>query len=341
MSTTRRRFLGHSTAAFGATLFSRGVVRAQSPGDRPTDAPIDPPIETLRIVIGFAAGGSGDLLARSVAEALRGTHARTTLVDNRIGAGGQLALLSLKTAPADGSTLLLTPSSMLTLFPHTYKQLQYDPLRDVAPVSLACTFDLAFAIGPQVDASVRTLAEFIAWARAHPDLANFGSPATGSSTHFVGEMLARAGNVPLRHVPYRGSRPAIVDLMGGQIAAVCTPLGDMLPHLQAGPIRLLGVCGTRRSRFVPEVPTFVEQGLKDIVADGWYAFYLPGGAGPQVVQRANAALRTALDDAQVVAMLSRMGFDPAGSSPAELAALQRRDSERWGAVVKALGFTAV
>ena len=339
MDTTRRQFLGHAGAALGAAWFARGVARAGPPGDKPV--PIDPPIETLRIVIGFAAGGSGDLLARSVAESLHGTHARTALVDNRIGAGGQLALLSMKTAPADGSTLLLTPSSMLTLFPHTYRQLPYDPLRDVAPVSLACTFDLAFAVGPQVDASVQTLWDFIAWARAHPELANFGSPATGSSTHFVGEMLARAGNLPLRHVPYRGSRPAIVDLMGGQVAAVCTPLGDMLPHLQAGPIRLLSVCGPRRSRFVPEVPTFVEQGLKDIVADGWYAFYLPGGAGPQVVQRANAALRGALDDAQVVAMLARMGFDPAGSSAAELAALQRRDTERWGAVVKALGFAAV
>ena len=335
--TTRRQFIGHASAALGAAALLSPVARAEPP----VDAPINPPIDTLRILIGFAAGGSGDLLARSVAESLRGTHARTTLVDNRIGAGGQLALLSLKNAPADGSTLLLTPSSMLTLFPHTYKQLPYDPLRDVAPVSLACTFDLAFAVGPLVDASVQTLADFLVWSREHPDAANFGSPATGSSTHFVGEMLARAGNVPLRHVPYRGSRPAIVDLMGGQIAAVCAPLGDMLPLLQAGPIRLLAVCGTRRSRFVPQVPTFVEQGFKDIVADGWYAFYLPGGASAQVVQRANTALRAALDDAQVVAELARLGFDPVGSSAAELAALQRRDSARWGAVVKALGFSAV
>ena len=332
-TTTRRQFIGHASAALGAAALLGRVARAEPP--------VEPPIDTLRILIGFAAGGSGDLLARSVAESLRGTHARTTLVDNRIGAGGQLALLSLKNAPADGSTLLLTPSSMLTLFPHTYKQLPYDPLRDVAPVSLACTFDLAFAVGPLVDASVQTLADFLTWSREHPVAANFGSPATGSSTHFVGEMLARAGDVPLRHVPYRGSRPAIVDLMGGQIAAACAPLGDMLPLLQAGPIRLLAVCGTRRSRFVPQVPTFVEQGFKDIVADGWYAFYLPGGAGVQAVQRANAALRAALDDAQVVAELARLGFDPAGSSAAELAALQRRDTARWGAVVKALGFSAV
>lgn len=328
--TTRRRFIGQAGAALGAAAWlACRTARAE------------PPIDTLRIVVGFAAGGSGDLLARSVAESLRGTHARTALVDNRIGAGGQLAVLSLKSAPADGSTLLLTPSSMLTLFPHTYRQLPYDPLRDLAPVSLACTFDLAFAIGPLIDASVRTLADFIAWSRQHPGAANFGSPATGSSTHFVGEMLARAGQVPLGHVPYRGSRPAIVDLMAGQVAAVCTPLGDLLPLLPTGSIRLLGVCGARRSRFVPQVPTFVEQGLKDIVADGWYAFYLPGGAGPQAVQRANAALRAALDDAQVVSELARMGFDPAGSSAAELAALQQRDSARWSAIVKALGFAAV
>lgn len=334
MCTTRRRFIGHAGAAFGAAAWlTCGTAR--------TEPSHDAPIPALRIIVGFAAGGSGDLLARSVAESLRGTHASTTLVDNRIGAGGQLALLALKSAPADGSTLLLTPSSMLTLYPHTYKQLQYDPLHDVTPVSLACVFDLAFAIGPQVDASVQTLADFLVWSQEHPGIANFGSPATGSSTHFVGEMLARAGKAPLRHVPYRGSRPAIVDLMGGQIAAVCTPLGDMLPLLPAGTIRLLGVCGTRRSRFVPQVPTFVEQGLENIVADGWYGFYLPGGAGSPVVQRANAALRAALDDAHVVADLARMGFDPAASSAAELAALQRRDTARWGEVVKSLGFSAV
>jgi len=330
MNTMRRRFLRHSAAALAcAGLVGPRIARAQVP------------IDTLRIVVGFAAGGTADLLARSVAEALRGSHARTTLVDNKPGAGGQLAILAVRGAPADGSTLLLTPSSMLTIFPHTYKQLQYDPVKDVVPVSLASVFDLAFAVGPLVDASVGTLQEFLAWARAHPESAGYGSPAAGSSPHFVGEMLSRAGSANLRHVPYRGSQLAVLDLSSGQVAAVSAPLGDLLPHLPAGRIRLLAVCGTRRSRFAPQVPTFVEQGLKDIVADGWFGFYLPGAASPETAQRANAALRAALAKPSMVDEFAQMGLEVSGSSPAELAGLQRRDSERWAGVVKAVGFTAI
>lgn len=327
---TRRRFLCHGAAAFALPgLLAGRFARAETL------------LETLRIMIGFTAGGSADILARRVAQALRGGYARTVLVDNRAGAGGQLAVLAAKAAPADGATLLLTPSSMLTLFPHTYRQLQYDPLKDVAPVSLACTFELVLVIGPMVDASVTTLADFLAWARAHPEAASFGSPAAGSSSHFVGAMLSRAEGIELNHVPYRGMQPAIFDLTGGQLAAACGPIGDVLPHVAGGHLRLLAVSGARRSRFLPNVPTFVEHGYKDIIADGWFAFYLPAGASRAVAQRANAALRGALAREDIVQELAQMGFEAASSSEAELDALQRRDSERWSRIVKAIGFSAL
>jgi len=322
----RRALLGGAAAA---CAWLAGAARAA-----------DAPLKTLRIVVGFPAGGSTDVVARHVAQALHGELAETTLVENRSGASGQVAILALKTAPADGSMLLLTPSSMLTLFPHTYPQLGYDPVRDLLPVSLACRFDLGFAVGPLVDPQVGTLAEFVAWARAHPESATFGSPAAGSSSHFVGAMLGRSGQVALRHVPYRGAQPSIVDLVGGRLAATCTPLGDLLPMAEARRLRLLAVSGAARSRFVPEVPTFVELGLAEIVADGWLAFYLPSGAGPGAARRLNAALRTALARPELVQALAAIGLEAAASSEAELAALQRRDTERWAAMAKEFGFRA-
>lgn len=153
-------------------------------------------------------------------------------------------------------------------------------------------------------------------------------------------MLARAGQVSMRHLPYRGTQPAILDLTGGQIASVSGPIGDFLPHLAGGRVRLLGVSGAKRSRFAPQTPTFAEQGLKDVVTDEWFAFYMPAGTPPDIVQRANAALRTALAKPEVIDGLSAMGLEAKSSSQAELLDTQRRDTERWGPIVKAVGFTA-
>ena len=208
------------------------------------------------------------------------------------------------------------------------------------PVSLACTFEFGFTVGPLVPATVKTVPEFLAWAKAHPENASYGSPAAGSTPHFTGELLSRAGGANMRHVAYRGTQPAILDLIGGQIPAVSGPIGDFLPHLPAGKIRVIGVSGPTRSRFVPNVPTFVEQGYKDIVTDEWFAFYLPSGASAEIAQKMNAALRTALAKPEVIEGLSTMGLEAKSSTQAELAEKQRRDTERWGPIVKAVGFTA-
>lgn len=329
MQTNRRDFLQHSAAALSIPgLMGAGLAHAQSS------------VEVLKIITGFAAGGTSDTVCRRVADGLRGLYARTAMVENRTGAGGQIAITSVKASPADGTVMLQTPASMLTIYPHIYKKLQYDPFKDLVPVSMACTFEFALAVGPAVPASITSVPEFLAWVKANPANANFGSPAAGSTPHFTAEMLARAGQVSMRHLPYRGTQPAILDLTGGQIASVSGPIGDFLPHLAGGRVRLLGVSGAKRSRFAPQTPTFAEQGLKDVVTDEWFAFYMPAGTPSETVQRANAALRTALAKPEVIDGLSAMGLEAKSSSQAELLDMQRRDTERWGPIVKAVGFTA-
>lgn len=297
-------------------------------------------IESTRILAGFAAGGTVDTLARRVATQLSSGYAKAAVVDNRTGAGGQIAILALKASAPDGATLLATPMSMLGIYPHTYRKLQYDPVADLTPVSLGVVFDMGFAVGPQVPASVKTVPEFLEWCKAHPGDANFGSPAPGSVPHFVGELIGRAGKVNLQHIGFRGSQPAILDMIGGQIAAVSAPVGEFLPHLSGGKVRLLATSGASRNKFVPGTSTLVEQGLKDLVFGEWFGFYLPGKAPADVVSKANAALHTALANKEVIEGLAAMGLEARSSSPAELAAMLKADTAKWGPIVKAIGFTA-
>jgi tripartite-type tricarboxylate transporter receptor subunit TctC len=152
---------------------------------------------------------------------------------------------------------------MLTIYPHIYKKLSYDPATDLSPVSIACVFDFGFAVGPAVPESVKNINDFMAWAKANPAQANFGSPAAGSTPHFVGALLGRHAGVEIKHVAYRGTQPAMLDLLGGQIAAVSGPIGDITQHLPTGKVRILATSGAKRNRFAPNVPTYAEQGRKE------------------------------------------------------------------------------
>jgi tripartite-type tricarboxylate transporter receptor subunit TctC len=296
--------------------------------------------ETARIFVGFAAGGTVDVTARRTADKLRESYAKSVVVDNRTGAGGQIALTALKGAPADGLTFGLTPMSMLGIYPHTYKKLPYDPVADFTPVSQAVRFDFGFAVGPLVPASVRNLGEFVAWCKGNPKEANYGSPAAGSVPHFVAELFGRAAGFDFKHVPYRGTQPAIVDLMGGQIAAVSGPVGEFLQHLPTGKVRLLATSGAARNKFAPSVPTYAEQGFKDIVFDEWFGHFLPAKVAPETVHKLAASLRTALTSPDVIEGLAQMGLEAKPSTPAELAATLKKDSERWAPLIKTIGFTA-
>ena len=296
--------------------------------------------ENARIVTGFTPGGTSDTICRRVAERMKPGYAKTVVVENRSGAGGQIAIQYMKTVPADGSTILQTPMSMLGIYPHIYKKLAYDPVADLTPVSLGAVFDFGFAVGPAVPPSVKNIADFLAWCKANPTQANYGSPAAGSVPHFIGVLIGRAGGVDLKHIPYRGTQPAILEMMGGQLPAVSGPIGEFTQHVASGRCRVIAATGAQRSRFAPDVATLAEQGHKDLVFSEWFGFYLPARAEPDVVQRANLALRAALAASDVVDGLAVMGLEAKSSSPAELAAMLKADTERWGPIVKSIGFTA-
>ncbi|WP_432728953.1 Bug family tripartite tricarboxylate transporter substrate binding protein [Variovorax sp. W6] len=329
MSFTRRQILQTTSAsALMATLGQNVFAQATTN------------IETATIVTGFAAGGTSDTTCRRLATKLGGDYAKTVVVENRTGAGGQIAVGYVKGRPADGSTILQTPTSILTIYPHIYKKLPYDPMTDITPVSLACIFDFGFAVGPAVPASVKTVPEFLAWAKANPAGANYGSPAAGSTPHFIGALLGKKGDVELKHAAYRGTQPAMLDLLGGNISAVSGPIGDITQHLPTGKVRILGVSGAKRSRFAPEVPTFGEQGLKDMAHSEWFAFFLPAKASPELVAKLNAAMKSALAQKDVIDGLGTFGLEAMSSTPAELTELLKKDTAKWAPIVKEVGFTA-
>jgi tripartite-type tricarboxylate transporter receptor subunit TctC len=262
------------------------------------------------------------------------------IVDNKPGAGGRIALDTLKSSPADGSVLALSPFSATAIYPHVYKKLSYDPVADFVPVSIAAVMHHGLAVGPVVPASVTDVKGFIAWAKANPDKANYGSPAAGSTPHFLGALLGLSQNVDLKHIPYRGSVPGITDVVGGQIAAMFTPAGDFLPNHRAGKLRLLATSGAARLPFAQDVATFAEQGFGDLTTEEWFGFYAPARTPAAAVASANAAINAGLRDKALIDGLAVVGLLARGSTPDEMARSQRAEFERWGPLVKRIGFTA-
>jgi tripartite-type tricarboxylate transporter receptor subunit TctC len=324
----RRQFM-QSAAAFGALSALPLALRAQG-------------FEAPKIINGFPAGGTADATSRRVAERLGGTaYAKTpAVVENKPGAGGRIACEVVKGANPDGSTLLLTPYSCTAIYPHIYTRLPYDPVKDFAPVSIAAIMTHALTVGPMVPASIKTLKDFLAWCKENPGKASYGSPAAGSTPHFIAALLGLNSGVDLRHVPYRGSLPAIADLVGGNLAAASTPTGDALANHRAGKVRILATSGAQRTPFTPDVPTFAEQGFGELTTEEWFGFYAPARTPASVIANANAAINAALKEKTVIDSLGVMGLVARGSTPAEMAKSQHDENTRWGPLVKKIGFTA-
>ncbi len=327
-SPTRRRLLH---AAVGGALAGGLSLRAQAQG-----------VEQVKILYGFPPGSAGDTVARRVAEKLAGSAytKAAAVVENKPGAGGRIALDLAKIAPADGATLVLTPFSCTSIYPHIYSKLSYDPVRDFAAVSIGAIMHHGLAVGPMVPASVRTVREFIAWAKANPAQASYGSPAAGSTPHFIGSLLGMNTGTELKHVPYRGSVPGITDVVGGQLAAMVTPSGDFIPNHKAGKLRLIATSGAARSPFTPDVATFAEQGFPELTTEEWFGFYAPARTPAPMIAAANAAINAALKERSVIDSLAVVGLQAFGSTPEEMARSQRAEFERWGPLVKRIGFTA-
>ena len=320
---TRRRFIA-ATAAGVASIPRRA--QSQVVG------------KLTRVIVGFAPGGSSDVVARLMVDQMKG-YASTIVIDNRPGAGGRIALEIAKAGAADGSVMVLSPASMIVLYPHLYKPLGYDPERDFIAVSTICAFPFVVSIGPMVPREVRTLDDFIRWCKANPKLASYGTSGAGSMLHFAGMMLARAANFEFTHVPYKGASPALQDLLGGQVAATVGVLGIALPHIQSGNLRALATSGTARTAFLPDVPTLKEAGYPGLEITEWQGMLVPAKTPPAIVDGLNRSVRAALETNEVKAGLSKLSFEIGGTSPAEFARLVKADIARWAPIVKESGFT--
>jgi tripartite-type tricarboxylate transporter receptor subunit TctC len=323
---TRRQFV-HAAGAGGAAVAfplpaSAQVVR-----------------KLTRLLIGYPPGGSTDVIARLLVDQMKG-YAPTIIIDNRPGTGGRLALEALKAAPPDGSVMILTPATTIAVYPHIYKPIGYDALADFIAVAAVASFSSVLSVGPMVPAAVQTLPDFIAWCRANPTRATYGTTGAGSVLHFAGMMLARKANFEFTHVPYKGAGPVLQDLLGGQIASAVNVLSSALPHIRAGVLRPLATSGAARSVFLPDTPTFAEAGYPGIVIAEWQGIFVPAKTPPAIVAALNRSIRDALATNVVRSGLTSQSFEVGDLSPEEFTARVRADYARWGAIAKDTGFTA-
>lgn len=292
--------------------------------------------DAVRVMVGFPPGGSLDTVARVVADKMKDELKRPLVIDNKPGAGGRLAADLLKSAPADGSVLMVAPVVVPVLAPMVFSKLNYNPATDFAPVGHVCSFQFALVV--PAASSAKTVGEFVAWAKANPQQANFGSPAAGSLPHFFGEMLAREAQTAMVHVPYAGGAPLMNALLGNQVAAGIDVLLEALEQHRAGKLRILAVSGERRSTVLPDVPTFKEAGYPNLVATGWFAMYAPAKTPAAAIAAYNSALVKALAQPEVLDRFAKLALEPGGGSPADLTKLEQSFTARWQPVVKATGF---
>jgi len=296
-------------------------------------------LKQARIVLGFPAGSNGDALCRLFADKIKGRYAENVIVENKAGAAGRIGVDAVKAAPADGATLLFTPTSVLTLYPHIYKTLNYDPFNDFVPLSRAATVTFALAIGPKAPADIKTLPQFVEWCRANPSLANFGSPGAGSSPHFLGATFAKAANISLNHVAYRGTSAAVMDLIGGQIPAVVVSPGNVTQYAKSGQVRILAVTSPARWELLPDIPTMAELGYPKATYLEQFAFFMKRGADAEVIDHAASAIRAAAAMPDVIKTLAEVDMKVEASASAVLTQSLRAEYDHWRDIVKSVGFT--
>jgi tripartite-type tricarboxylate transporter receptor subunit TctC len=291
-----------------------------------------------RILVGYPPGGHTDAIARIVAEKLTEATGRTFVVETRTGASGQIAAQALKASPPDGTSLLVQPDSAITLYPHTVRTPVYDTLNDFVGVAHVGGSDIGLAVGPNVPA--KDLAEWLAWVKADRKNAVYGSPGAGTNMHFLGLVLAQSAGVQLVHVPYRGSGPAVADLLGGQVPALLLPLNQLTVQAKAGKVRVLAHTGTKRNAQAPEIPTFRELGYPSMERSSWYLVLAPAGIRPDVLARYNEIIVHAQRTPAVRERMRVLDLETREMTPAEIAATLKAEHDRWAPTVKASGFSA-
>jgi len=327
-SARRRRLLAGAlagTCAAGLAILSAPALAA---GDYPS--------KPIRFIVPYAAGGTTDLVARTVGEKVAQKLGQPVVVENRPGAGGNIGMDAVAKAAPDGYTIGFGAISTNALNPHIYRHVPFDPRKDFTAISLLGNSTIVLEVSPAVP--VKTVPELIAYAKAHPGL-TYATAGAGTSMHLAGAMFSQMTQTGLVHVPYKGSSPAINDMLGGHVQVMFDNLPASLPHIQAGKLRALAVAGKSRAPSLPNVPTLAEAGLPGYAVDPWFGVYGPAGMPAAVVQALNAAFVEALARPDVREKLGVAGFSPKGSSAAELQALTLSEYERFGKVARSANIT--
>jgi tripartite-type tricarboxylate transporter receptor subunit TctC len=294
-------------------------------------------INVARVLYGFPPAGSSDALLRTVNEGLRGRYATSLIVEHRPGAGGQLAVVALKDSVPDGSTLMQSFSSVMTVYPLTYPKLPYT-INDVAPVCTAAFFNHGLAVGAAVPAHITTIKDFLVWVKEDPSRATIGNPAGGSMPHLLAALLGKLTNIDFLHAPYRGSAPGLFDLIGGQIPAFFAPMSAMMNFQKSGRLRILAISGKERSAVLPEVPTFLESGI-EVTSREWSGYFLPGKAAPEVIRHASEHLQAVISQPKLAEIMLQYGSEVNALPASAVNELMHSDAEEWRRVVKEVGFT--
>ncbi len=322
MMMKRQQVLGLLGAAMAMAAWP--AAHAQAPGANWPNKPI-------RWVVPFPPGGAMDAIARTLGEKAGQALGQPFVIENKAGAGGNIGAEFVAKQPADGYTLMITSIGMATNKP-LYGKLSYDPIKDFAPVSLlAVVPNVLVTNATQPD--VKTAADVIAAARKAPGKLTYGSAGNGTSIHLAGEVFNSLAQIDMLHIPYKGSGPAVADLLGGQINYMFDSITSARPHIQSGKLRALGVTTAKRSATLPNVPTLAEAGLPSYEVSPWFAVFMPAGTPAPIVNKLNAALRDAMKQPDVVARFETIGAEPVGSTPAELTKHLARESERWAQLI--------
>ena len=316
-----------SACALAMTAVLGAPAVAQDKIDRP-----------VKILVGFPPGGTADVMARVVADKMKDTLGVPVIVENRPGAIGRIAADAVKAAAPDGTTIMVMPIGPMAVVPHTYKSLSYDPIKDFAPIGMGSTFQFAIAAGPLSGA--KTWPEYVAWAKANPGKSSYATSGAGSLPHFFGVMLSREAGIDMLHVPYKGSAAYMNELIGGGVPTAVDAIADLTEQHRAGKVKILASSGAKRSTAVPDVPTFAELGVKGVEAEGWFGFFAPAKTPKPIVDLLNRSLNQALKSPDIAERLTKLGMDPAPSTPEEFGRILAADYAKWGPVVKASGFTA-
>ena len=290
-----------------------------------------------RVVVPYPPGGALNAMGRLIGDKLAEATGRPFVVENRAGAAGAIGSAVLKGGPTDGSLLLFAPDSNVSVYPFIAAKPAYVPLTDF--VAIAHTGDYRISLAVNAGVPANDLASFVAWTKSQPGAVGYGSPGAGTNIHFYGVLFAQVSGAQMNHVPYRGTGPAIVDLLAGHLPSAVLPMGALLPNVRAGKIRILAQTGENRSASLPEVPSFKELGYPMLAFSGWYGMFAPAGTSAEIVHRYNDVVVKAIRTPEIRDRMRSFELEPREMSAAEFDAFVRADTERWGPIIKASGFT--